>query len=187
MGKDLEERIKLAVMQGIAERKNYFEAIDLLDEQMLGRPAGESDLLTLETRLGRSLPPSYRTFLSLYDGWKMIDGGLDLLPVRDLLGGTRHQNIKNWQQQMMAVGEDVAARSLVIGISDITPTKYLLDPEVINEDGEWRLVQHHKIEEAEFPTFLEWLEESVDEYRKLARMERNGAADENDDDFANAT
>ena len=185
MGNDLVVRIKLAVMQGMAERKNYFEAIGLPDEQMLGRPAAESDLVTLETRLGRSLPPSYRTFLGLFDGWKMIDGGVDLLPVQDLLGGVNHINIESWRQQMKVTGEDVAARSLVIGISGITPTKYLLDPEVVDEDGEWRLVQHHKIEEAEFPTFLVWLEESVDEYRKLARMTRDGTIDEDDDDFAN--
>lgn len=181
MDKTLEERIRLAVEQGTVARREYFDAIGLLDEQELGHPATEVAVIALEERLGRPLPPSYRVFLRLYNGWKMIDGGIDLFAVEDLLGGPQLKKIQTWQQQMLAAGDDVAARSLVIGVSDIAPTKYLLDPAVVTDDGEWRLVQHHKVEEDEFPSFLEWLEESVDEYRELARIARERAPDEEDE------
>jgi hypothetical protein len=78
---------------------------------------------------------------------------------------------------MAESGDVVAGRSLVIGMSDITATKYLLDPEVTDTDGEWQLVQHHHEEEATCPSFLVWLEESVVEYRALATGE-DGEADE---------
>ena len=171
MAKTLQERIQAAVQDGVAARHEYFGSIGLQDEQSLGPPAREDELRQIEARLKRQLPPSYRAFLSLYDGWKMIDGGLDLLSVSELLNGPQHAQIQEWQQQMWKAGDTVAARSLVIGVSHITPTRYLLDPETSDDGGEWQLVQHHKIVEAEVPSFLQWLEESVDEYRQLARMQ----------------
>jgi hypothetical protein len=109
----------------------------------------------------------------MFNGWRMIDGGLDLLPVKDLLDGPRKQKISEWQKKMESYGDEVAARSLVIGVSSVTATKYLLDPEVIDPQGEWRFVQHHNGEEAEVASFLEWLEESVDEYDELASMNQD--------------
>ena len=165
---DLMSRIRVAVEQGVDARAKYFQSIDLADEQALGSPASIDKVDLLESDLGRPLPPSYRQFLLMFDGWHMIDGGVDLLPVDDLLGGARHQAVLDWQTQMLSEGDEVAARSLVIGVSSITPTKYLLDPTSIDEAGEWQLIQHHHGEEAVVPSFFIWLEESVNEYLELA-------------------
>ena len=72
----------------------------------------------------------------------------------------------------------VAANSLVIGVSKFTPTKLLLDPESVDDKGEWRVVQHHKDEEYAYADFLQWLETSIDEFRELISQE----SEENDMD-----
>jgi hypothetical protein len=173
MDQNIKDRIRRAVEKGISARKKYYDSIGLPDEQKLGPPSSREEISALEAAIGKPLPPSYRHFLEMFNGWRMIDGGLDLLSVKDLLDGPRKQKISEWQKKMESYGDEVAARSLVIGVSSVTATKYLLDPEVIDPQGEWRFVQHHNGEEAEVASFLEWLEESVDEYDELASMNQD--------------
>ncbi len=168
MDQNMKARMINAVEQGIVARRRYYESIGIPDEQKLGPPSSREEIAALEKQVGRSLPPSYRHFLEVFGSWKMIDGGVDILPVQDLLEGQRKQQIDAWKKKMESYGDDVAERSLVVGMSYITATKYLLDPEVVNSNGEWRFVQHHNGEEAEVSSFLEWLEESVNEYGELA-------------------
>ncbi len=171
MDKRLEERIRRAVVDGREARSSYYTAIDLSDEQEIGQPASESQLVELVTRFGKPLPTSYRVFLGLYNGWHMVDGAMDLLSVEEMLEGPCEASIREWQRQELHVGDFVAANSLVIGYSWITPTKLLLDPDRVDENGEWAVVQHHNGEECAYPSFLLWLEESVDEFRELLREE----------------
>ncbi|MFJ7527937.1 SMI1/KNR4 family protein [Streptomyces griseus] len=46
-------------------------------------PAGEGAIVAAEERLGVRLPPSYRNFLQVSDGWENI-GAVDLLEVGDI-------------------------------------------------------------------------------------------------------
>jgi hypothetical protein len=127
---DLIDRIQGAVKEGYEARSAYYASIDLEDEQELGGPTPEAQLVKLENGLGRCLPPSYRTFLSLYNGWRMISGAIDLLSVEEMLSGPRAEQVHKWQQEAVRNNyEAVTARSLVIGLGDITATRILLDPE----------------------------------------------------------
>jgi len=49
----------------------------------LGAPATAEQLATLEEMLGRTLPPSYRAFLELHNGWAGFDGDGKILAVED--------------------------------------------------------------------------------------------------------
>ncbi len=138
------------------------------DEQEFGPPASDKELRTLEGHRGRALPPSYRAFLTLHDGWRMAGGAVDLVPVRDLLDGPRAGAIRKWKEEAQTHGDAVAVRSLVVGVSAVTATRWLLDPEVVDEHGEWLFVEHHHGAEGSHTSFLAWLEESVDQYRCLA-------------------
>lgn len=172
---NLRKRIADAVEQGVLARRRYYTSISLPDEQVLGDPCPPEIIQALEKALDRPLPPSYRCFLELFNGWQMVDGGVDLLSAHELLDGPKKQHISDWQTKMAYGGDEVAARSLVIGVSTITPTKYLLDPEMVNFDGEWQFVQHHNEVEAEISSFLEWLEESIDEYNELATIDQDAS------------
>lgn len=174
MPSDLVDRIQGAVKEGREARSTYYASIDLADDQELGGPVPEAQLVNLESRLGRRLPPSYRTFLSLYNGWRMIGGAVDLLSVEEMLGGPRAELAHEWQQQ--AVEDDyepVTVRSLVIGLGEITAARMLLDPETVGPDGEWALVWYDKSVEEEYSSFLEWLEASVAIFRDMVEHPEN--------------
>lgn len=167
----LKQRLEKAITEGIQARQRYYDSIELDAEQELGEPAAEASIQKLESILGTALPPSYRAFLLLHNGWKEIDGGVDLVPLEELLGITNEHDLSAWKQSALDSGDDVAARSLVIGASLITATKYLLDPIAASQDGEWPLLQYHHEIEAEVPSFIEWLEDSVEEYLELAELD----------------
>lgn len=171
MEKDIENRIRRAVADGCEARSAYYSELGLPDNQQLGPVANQNRLKELETRIGKPLPPSYREFLSMYNGWRMVTAVMDLLSVEEILEGPREASIRKWQHQALESGDPVAGNALVIGDSLVTPTKLLLDPEVIDEWGEWGVVQHHKEEEIAYPSFLVWLEESVDEFREILQDE----------------
>jgi hypothetical protein len=183
MADSLTERIRRVVNAGREARTAYYASIALDDEQELGASAPEAALADLERRLGRPLPPSYRAFLSLYNGWRMFSGAVDLLCVEDMLGGPRAEQIRTWRAReasewQRVAREDpssrgfaartaaVAARALVIGVSDITRTRILLDPETISMDGEWASVTYDGGLESEYRSFLERLEASNAYFRQ---------------------
>lgn len=168
MNDPLSERIRSAVEQGVSARSKYFHAIDLPDEQVLGGPGDPGAIARIEARMGRRLPPSYRQFLLMFDGWRMVDGGVDLLTAADMVDGETFRLIQEWQERAGNLGDDVALRCLVIGTSNVTPTKYLLDPDIVDKSGEWQFVQHHDGVEAVVSSFLAWLEQAVGEYLELA-------------------
>ena len=64
--------------------------IDLTPEALAtgwcGRsPAGEREILEAEDRLGLKLPPSYRSFLSISNGWRPFSSFIErLLPVQEV-------------------------------------------------------------------------------------------------------
>jgi SMI1-KNR4 cell-wall len=166
--KQLRERLKKAVDDGVTARSRYYASIDLPDDQLLGMPAQEELIASVEAKIGRKLPPSYRSFLSLHNGWHMVDGVTDLLSVEEMLDGPTAAKVRKWQSDCSKAGDTVAATGLVIGWADINPTRLILDSSEVDQDGEWRLLQHYKDEECDYPSFLEWLEESVSDFEALA-------------------
>ena len=84
----------------------------------------------------------------------------------------KKKKIRKWQTKALTEGDLAAAKGLVIGVAEATPTKLLLNPEIRDDQGEWTVVQHHNVEEGTYPSFLAWLEESVDEFNELIKQER---------------
>jgi hypothetical protein len=174
-------RIVNAVTAGVRARAQFYEAIGLPNEQELGPPATEEQIAQFEQHIGHVLPPSYRTFLSLYNGWRMVDGETDLLSTDEMLGGRRADRIREWQQNAAKWGDEVGGHGLVIGFSDISQSRVILDPRKVAPDDEWRLFENYKDEEQEYDSFLEWLEQSVDDYLELAMNPDPDASDDSDE------
>jgi hypothetical protein len=174
MSKELEAQIRRAVDMGRAARSAYYAAIELDDEQHLGPPASDDQLAELEALLEKPLPPSYRTFLKLYDGWRMAAGDIDLLSVGEMLRGPRAEKIRKWQADAAKAGNHVAAEGLVIGFGEATSIKLLLNPNITDDDGEWQMVGDDNGPEWVKPSFLDWLEGTVEEFRELAQEEIEG-------------
>ncbi|MEU7040800.1 SMI1/KNR4 family protein [Streptomyces varsoviensis] len=115
-------------------------------------PADEADIAAMEARLGREMPPSYREFLRVSDGWRHAGGFVWKL------AGTREAH---WHEDAMGLGkefgdlwgrpvnveveeeadEDAArgglwARGLQLDVAS-DATSVLLDPADVGPDGEW--------------------------------------------------
>ncbi|MEH0510363.1 SMI1/KNR4 family protein [Streptomyces sp. B21-106] len=108
-------------------------------------PASEERIAAMEERLGRRMPPSYRRFLEVSDGWRHAGGFVWLL------AGTADAH---WHDDESGLAEmfeedldddaspeerreaDLWRRGLQLDVeSDITHV--LLDPDDVDEDGEW--------------------------------------------------
>lgn len=108
-------------------------------------PASEYRIVALEERLGRRMPPSYREFLKVSDGWRHAGGFVWLL------AGTEDARWHNDASGLADMFEeyldedagpeerrevDIWRRGLQLDVeSDIT--HILMDPEDVDEDGEW--------------------------------------------------
>ncbi|MGW7439224.1 SMI1/KNR4 family protein [Streptomyces sp. NPDC054849] len=108
-------------------------------------PASEERIAAMEKRLGRRMPPSYREFLKVSDGWRQAGGFVWLL------AGTTDARWHDNESGLADVFEeyldddagpderrdaDIWRRGLQLDVeSDITHV--LLDPEDVDEDGEW--------------------------------------------------
>jgi hypothetical protein len=84
MSADLRSRVARAVRELLDTNEEYAQVVfGEHSGQVLGPPSRPQDLATLQARAGFALPPSYRAFLELHDGWRGFDGEVDLLSAAD--------------------------------------------------------------------------------------------------------
>lgn len=108
-------------------------------------PASEERITAMEARLGRRMPPSYREFLAVTDGWRHAGGFVSLL------AGTAkarwHDNDSGLADDFEEYLEEDATpqerreagiwRSGLQLDVDSDALYVLMDPEDVDEDGEW--------------------------------------------------
>ncbi|MFI0266956.1 SMI1/KNR4 family protein [Streptomyces luteogriseus] len=108
-------------------------------------PASEERIAAMEKRLGRRMPPSYREFLKISDGWRHAGGFVWLL------AGTADAR---WHNDESGLGDmfeeyldedagpeerheaDLWRRGLQLDVES-DATYVLMDPDDVDEDGEW--------------------------------------------------
>lgn len=108
-------------------------------------PASEERVTAMEERIGRRMPPSYREFLKVTDGWRHAGGFVWLL------AGTEQVR---WHEDEMGLAEifeeyldedagpeerveaDIWRRGLQLDVES-DATSVLMDPEDVDERGEW--------------------------------------------------
>jgi len=176
MTQDLNNRLIAAITRGVEVRSRAYASIGLEDEQLLGPPASIEDINLLEKMCGHALPPSYRAFLCLHNGWRMVDGVSDLLPVQEMLTGPTAKKVRKWQACMAEEGETALAEGLVVGFGTTAPVCYVLDFSRVDSDGECKVIRCEKIDFFEYDSFIQWLEESALEYEEAVNFS------EDDDD-----
>ncbi|MEI7032253.1 SMI1/KNR4 family protein [Streptomyces pratensis] len=114
-----------------------------------GRPgADEEAIVAAEERLGRRLPPSYRTFLSVSDGWHVeqaagiyqLGGAADIDWFQDPFGMSPmyEDNLGDDPREEDVLLAGMWRRALQLE-TDSDMSNALLDPGDKDEDGEWAL------------------------------------------------
>ncbi|MFF2327712.1 MULTISPECIES: SMI1/KNR4 family protein [unclassified Streptomyces] len=140
--------------------RQWFATLDLLDPEdaeeqtddeavvagSLGLPpAGEEQIAALEQRLGLALPPSYRSFLHVSNGWRHASSSVYLMGIAERVemhgdpGGMRRLyegNLDETSGRAERLRAGMWARSLQLS-HDSDMTDVLLDPGDVGEDGEW--------------------------------------------------
>ncbi len=134
---------------------------DVVNSGWLGYPgATEEQIAAAEARLGVTLPPSYREFLSVTNGWRRTTSRMERLWSTEEIEwfAVRHQDwIDIWVeeskgptapdeeyfiygpgQSSVSMREEYLQSALEIGeIGDWDSAIYLLNPQVVTPEGEW--------------------------------------------------
>lgn len=126
----------------------------------LGYPgATEEEIQQAETRLGTQLPPSYREFLKVSNGWRITSPFIDQVWSTDEIAWFSERNqywidayrnaegvatsVPDSQYFVYGAGQDpvlfrVEYLQTALEISDVGDSAiYLLNPKVVTPDGEW--------------------------------------------------
>ncbi|BAJ26498.1 MULTISPECIES: SMI1/KNR4 family protein [Kitasatospora] len=137
-------------------------APEVLRDRWLGfAPATEAAVAAAEARLGRPLPPSLREFLLVTDGWRNAGLFIERMAGTTELAWLRDTPDRTWIRTWEGLAEDagegedtdgdgdaddhdawltrqarVLARSLRLSLAGDSAVM-LLDPEDVDEDGEW--------------------------------------------------
>jgi SMI1 / KNR4 family (SUKH-1) len=153
-----------------ATGRNHYHLVEtdispkVIESGWLGYPgATEDQIAGLEARLGKSLPPSYRDFLKVSNGFRQPG----MMTERLLSAGevdwfhVRHQELvdickSNYLEYLLD--------TLVISIEHIDGEYfYLLDPKVVTANGEWGAISFTwVVSENPYPSFWDLMQK---EYR----------------------
>ncbi|MFB7939402.1 SMI1/KNR4 family protein [Streptomyces sp. NPDC056049] len=157
-----------------------------LRARWLGFPgAPEERIVTLEERLGRRMPPSYREFLKVTDGWRHAGGFVWRL------AGTAEAV---WQGDASGLAEmfeefldedagpeernaaEVWRRGIQLDVeSDVVYVA--MDPEDVDEDGEWAVytwASWRAMPPERYPSFLAFMKDMYREFHSLRAHGREG-------------
>ncbi len=116
--------------------------------------ATSNDLDDLEKRLGVILPPSYKSFLLMSNGWRRTDFSIDRIRPAAEVNWFRVEN-EQWAEIYAENGSELsdeqyytypeneasdhraAHMKSLLQISDVADAVLLLNPEAVTPDGEW--------------------------------------------------
>ncbi|MEV0532912.1 SMI1/KNR4 family protein [Kitasatospora sp. NPDC050463] len=141
-------------------------------------PATAERLAAAERRLGRRLPPSYRAFLEVTDGWRHAGGSVYRLAGTE--GARWHEDSSGFSEYFDGELEGMWERALQLDTeSDLTFV--LLDPSAVDDDGEWAVYCHKVWAHSEPTRYGSFREFMVAMYREFHRLtaHRTGDAFEN--------
>lgn len=154
------------IVSGLTEaRRSYFKEVGLETSEFLPAPASESDIARLEGVLEQSLPPSYKSFLLIQDGFPELDGETNLLGVSEMILKYQEDSSEFLSQIAQVLGDDAIKGYIVFGASDQSTSSFFFDPTVRNKDGEWLVVEYDEEEglDSTHESFLFFLIESIKE------------------------
>lgn len=142
-------------------------------------PATEEEIAEAERRLGVALPPSYRAFLRVTNGWRRTSPFIERVWGTDQVEWLQVRNkelIEIWTDQEMPDCWERQALPGALEISDWGDSAiYMLSPGVVREDGEWEAAFFANWSPGArvFGSFWDLMEE---EYQSFLRLRKEGLA-----------
>jgi len=133
----------------------------------LGYPAATEDQIQrLEARLGKTLPPSYRAFLEVSNGFRQ-PGILvwRLLPAEEV----DWYRVRNQEtiDMLISYGLDDLSDTLEISAREMAGSAvYLLNPGVVSADGEWEVIYYAHWQGSNCVRYTSFWDLMQEEYRQ---------------------
>ena len=160
----------------------------LFDEKYpheLGEPCSPRQIAGLERILGKPLPPSYRAFLELHNGWKKFVGGARLLAVEDQESAWVKKRLEDLDTLFF---EDEEAENpfkhgaIPVLLGEDESSFLVLDPRVVRQNGEMDFVQFDLTEEERrFEDFSSFLQHKLNLTREIIDDQTKGSSDEKEE------
>jgi len=158
--------LKERIVAAIDRLRNANNAYSLLEfdedsQQILNPPATAAQIADVERRLGATLPPSYRAFLGLHNGWTDFTGGAMILPSEefdkpwvDQRTKRIHEHIREFEQP------GLLKNAFFIMLGEDEPDFVYFDKSKRSPEGEmevvhWDMVQGELDRYPDFAAFLE--------------------------------
>ncbi len=155
----------------------------LFDEEYpheLGKPSSDKQLAKLELLLGKPLPPSYRAFLELHNGWSKFVGAAKLLSVEDQESAWVKKRIDDLDTLFYEEeGENpFAVGTIPVLLGEDEQSFLVLDPREVRENGEMDFVQFDLTEEERrFGDFTSFLQHKLKIMREIIHDQKFGSSD----------
>ena len=160
--------------------------LDLLmfDEDLVGTPANPcspSELARVESILGATLPPSYRRFLELHNGWPDFAGEARILSSQDLETDWVRDRIKSlgflFEESENPDPFKSGGMPVVLGVDE--QSYLVMEPWSRRDDGEMELVAYNlTLIEHRFETFEQFLRHDLELTNRLIEEEELGSEDD---------
>jgi hypothetical protein len=154
----------------------------MFDEELphdLGPPASSRQLAVFERKLGAPLPPSYRKFLELHNGWDNLVGDAKILAAEDHDSDWVKEKLQALGILFYEVGKDpLASGSVPVMLGTDARGFLLVDPGTVRPDGEMDFVAYDLgHEEKRFPDFEAFLRRKLYLLRRMIADETQGKKD----------
>lgn len=172
------------LIEELLRAKREFSRLRSDEEDQVGPrpPASQGQIAALERELGAGLPPSYRAFLELHNGWPDFSGAAKLLAVEDHASEWVRERIAYWSD-LMEDGQNPFKRGAIPVLLGETENHFLvLDPTTVRKNGEMDFVDYDYGQEFQrFADFTSFLENDLKVMTRLIDREINGVGEADDD------
>ncbi len=176
------------LIYGLIEAKREYSrlAFDRERQFSLGEPCSPKQLAKLAGILGKPLPPSYRAFLELHNGWEGFDGVAKLLAVEDHGQDWVKNRVNSLSSLLQEYAEEnpFKKEAIPVLLGEDERTFTVLDPSTVRKNGEMDFVTFDLTQEdARFKDFISFLEDDLALTQELIEDEKKGTtADEFDEE-----
>jgi|GEM_PF-4304370 len=170
--------LRLIVDELVAALRRYDKLrFDELQSRELGPPATPDQVARLSHVLRFVLPPSWRAFLSIHNGWQNFRGTAKILSTEDYGLPWVNQRVKDWEDlldgQVNPFGD--GRQPVLLGTDE--SSFLVVDPTTVRADGEMSFIMYDYLqEERRFPDFASYLRHHLSIMRALISREDGAPA-----------
>jgi len=156
---DLRTRLKESIARLVAALIKDHEREGLTKLPKPRPPASDKDIEKYENHLQLKLPPSYREFLKLHNGYEGLAWPGDMLSIQDVMpGGQWYDAIQHWKQTCARYGGGEVLSGIVVAQQG-EPNDYVyLDPQRPSRGKELTVVKFSPSYSGEYADLVEYFE-----------------------------